>query len=238
MESALEEIDAVILCGGKGERLKSVSGDLPKALAKVAGRPFIDILLDELLRYRIRRIILSVGYGREKLKEHVRATGHDVEFSEEETPLGTGGAVKRAAFLLKSSTFLVMNGDSFCPVDLAGFLDFHEAKGGVLSLALSRPPPGNDYGVVAINEDRRIVGFREKAPCAAECFVNAGIYLMQEDIFAAMPARESFSLEYDLFPSILDRGCYAFLAEGDLIDIGTPERLERANRLLAQFKKN
>ena len=233
MESSLEQVDTVILCGGEGTRLRSLGGDLPKVLMKVGGRPFLDLLLESLYRQGLRRIILSVGYRREKIREHVRAAGQAVDFSEEERPLGTGGAVKQTAALIQSPSFLVLNGDSLCHVDLRRFYKFHCAREGILTMAVAKPLAGEEYGIVRINENHRITGYSEKTAGGAGDLINAGLYFMRRDIFAALPGKERFSLEYDLFPHILDRGCYAFPAAGELFDIGTPERLARAHRFLS-----
>ncbi len=100
-------------------------------------------------------------------------------------------------------------------------------------MAVVSPLAGEDFGVVRVNDDRQILGYSEKTAGGAETFINAGLYFMHRDIFSAFPRKERFSLEYDLFPNILHLGCYAFPAAGELFDIGTPERLERANRLLS-----
>ncbi len=211
-----------------------MGGDLPKVLMQVGGRPFLDILLENLYRQGLRRIILSVGYRREKIREHVRAAGHAVDFSAEERPLGTGGAVKQTAALIQSPSFLVLNGDSLCHVDLRRFYKFHCSREGILTMAVAKPLAGEEYGIVRINENDQITGYSEKTAGGAGDLINAGLYFMRRDIFSAMPGEEQFSLEYDLFPHILDRGCYAFPAEGELFDIGTPERLARANRFLSR----
>jgi len=233
MRHGLDKVEVIILCGGKGTRLASVSGELPKALMPVAGRPFIDILLENLLQYGFRRFILSVGYRKDRIKEHFADQEFAVDFSEEETPLGTGGAVKQAAQMTSSPSFMVVNGDSICRTNYLEFFDFHVQKGGIMSMVLSRPQSREDCGFVEIDQTNRIVNFAERNRCRTDCLVNAGIYLMRRDILSHMPHQDRFSLEYDLFPKIVDLGCYGFLSEGPLVDIGTPERLERAGRILA-----
>ena len=234
MQSVLEKIDAIILCGGKGERLASVSEGRPKALIDVAGRPFIDILMDDLLRSGLKRFILSVGYLREQIKSHFSQTDLLVEFSEEDAPLGTGGAIKKAAAYTRSSSFLVVNGDSICRTDLLKFYNFHIEKNGVLSMVLAKPLPGEDYGIVEMDESQRITRFAEKTKSGPASLINAGIYFINKEIISQMPGRDAFSLEYELFPKIVRLGCYGFSSKSPLIDIGTPERLARANILLAE----
>jgi len=234
MQTVLEKIDAIILCGGKGERLASVGEGRPKALINVAGRPFIDILMDDLLQYGLKRFILSVGYLKEQMKSHFSKTDILVEFSEEDAPLGTGGAIKRAAAYMHSSSFLVLNGDSICRTDLLKLYHFHIEKNGIVSMVLTKPLPGEDYGIVEMDESQRITRFAEKTVSNPASLVNAGIYFMKKEIISQMPGRDAFSLEYELFPKIVHLGCYGFRSGSPLIDIGTPERLAQANLLLAQ----
>jgi NDP-sugar pyrophosphorylase family protein len=131
-----------------------------------------------------------------------------------------------------------MNGDSICPVDFPQFYDFHIEKGGILSIVLTRPLSENAYGVVEVDSENRIVAFREKVGSRRGSFINAGIYMAERRIFDHMPAKASFSLEYDLFPKILPRGCYGFRTDADLIDIGTPERYVQALRRLSPSNSN
>jgi NDP-sugar pyrophosphorylase family protein len=220
--------DAVILCGGLGTRLRPISKDLPKVLVPFAGRAFIDILIESLLPFGFRRFVLCVGHFREKVRTHFHARDYEVVFSEESEPLGTGGALKNAQPHIKSSPFLLLNGDSLCPTDLNGFRDFHEKKGGLFSLVLTRPLSENAYGMVELDQENRIVAFREKADARGGSFINAGIYLVESRIFDLMPEAARFSLEYELIPSVLPNGCYGFVTDAELIDIGTPERYGRA----------
>ena len=221
-------MDAVILCGGLGTRLRPVSGDLPKVLMPFAGKPFIDILIESLLPYGFRRFILCVGHLKEKVRAHFGMRDYEVLFSEESEPLGTGGALKNARPHILSSLFLLLNGDSLCPTDLNRFHDFHVRKGGVLSIVLTRPLSENAYGVVELNRENRIVAFREKSGVREGSFINAGIYLAERGIFDLMPETAHFSLETDLIPAVLPHGCYGLVTNAKLIDIGTPERYARA----------
>ena len=223
-------IDAVILCGGLGTRLRPISGELPKVLMPFAGRPFIDILIESLLPFGIKRFILCVGYRRDRIREHFRDKDYEVEFSEETEPLGTGGALKNARPYITSSPFLLLNGDSLCPIDLHLFYDFHMRKGGILSLVLARPLSENSYGVVEVDQENRILAFREKAEAQRGSFINAGIYIAEYGIFDLMPAATRFSLETDLIPAILPYGCHGFATDADVIDIGTPERYVHAQK--------
>lgn len=221
-------IDTLILCGGLGTRLKSVSGDLPKVLTKVAGRPFIDLLLDSLTRFGLENFILCAGYGRDVLRSHFENSRYNISFSEESSPLGTGGALKNAKPFIKSPFFLLLNGDSYCAVDYTELIEFHRQKKAMMTLVLSKPEEGEDYGAVVLSDSGRIVQFREKSKIEGNMLVNAGIYLFDSRVFKHMPPDDKFSLEYDLFPRMLDFDCYGFPTDSRLIDIGTPERHKRA----------
>ena len=237
MSQKLSEMDVVILCGGLGKRLRPVVSGQPKVLAKIGERTFLDILIDNLLLYRFKNIILCVGYLKEQIKNHFDydyGKNHDytITFSEEEEPLGTGGALKKAKTLIKSNPFMVMNGDSICKVNFRSFIDFHVEKEALLSIVLLRSNTAvQDYGSVTIDDSQRITDFNEKIVGRSENIINAGVYLMGKDIFSYMPEQNRFSLEYELFPKIIDNRCYGFLTEREFIDIGTPERYEKAKIL-------
>lgn len=224
--------DAVILCGGLGTRLRPVSGDLPKALVPFAGRPFIDILIESILPFGFRRFVLCVGYRSEKIREHFGRQDYEVVFSEESEPLGTGGALKNARPHILSNPFLLLNGDSLCPTDLTEFLRFHDRRGGILSMVLTRPLAEHDYGVIMLDGQARITAFREKEAAQKGSYINAGIYLMDHRLLDLMPASATFSLERDLIPELLPYGCYGYITDGSLIDIGSPERYCQASTAL------
>lgn len=232
----LREIDVVILCGGLGKRLRPTF-EGPKVLAKIGEKTFLDILIDNLLMHGFKNIILSVGYLKEQIKNHFNCDynkSHDclITFSEEEEPLGTGGALKKVKKWIISNPFMVVNGDSICKVNFRIFFEFHLEKKALLSMVLVYSNTAQDYGSVVLNESQEITDFNEKIAGKSDNLINAGIYLMGKDIFSYMPKQKKFSLEYELFPQIIKNRCYGFLTESELIDIGTPERYEKAiNRL-------
>lgn len=232
----LGEIDVVILCGGLGTRLRPIVSDRPKALAKIGETAFLDILIGNIRRQGFRNIILCVGHLRDQIKTHLNHNGkeHDITFSEEVEPLGTGGALKKAKSLIRSNPFMVLNGDSICKINFSDFYGFHASKGGILSMALVRSKIARGSGGVTVDGSQRITSFRERvADGRSECLVNAGIYFMQRGIFSRMPDKNKFSLEHDLFPKLVATGeCYGFITDGELIDIGTPEGYKKANHHL------
>lgn len=230
-----EKIDVIILCGGLGTRLRPVIDDQPKVLVKIGEKTFLDLLIDDLVIQGFKNIILNVGYLKEQIRKHFisnKRSNCTIRFSEEDEPLGTGGALKNAIPLIKNDFFMAMNGDSICKVDLRNFIDFHIEKEALLSIVLASSKTAKDYGSVALDELQRITSFNEKVVGKSENLINAGIYLMDKVIFSDMP-NNSFSLEYDLFPKVIvSNRCYGFLTNSKVIDIGTPERYEKAIDLL------
>lgn len=197
-----EQIDIVMLCGGKGKRLQPVLNDRPKPMAEINGRPFLDILIDYITNYGFQRFILCTGYMGNFIKEYYQKKKGEIEilFSEEKEPLGTGGCIKNAELLIKGNTFLVLNGDSFILLDLNKFVIFHTEKKAIVSMAVSMSDKNDDYGRVKLGNDNRIISFNEKV--ADTNLINAGVYLFEKDVLSLIPANTNYSLEYDLFPSI------------------------------------
>lgn len=222
----------MVLAGGFGTRLGELIGHRPKPLAAVQGRPFLDLLIDELVAQQITRIILCVGYLREQIVARYR-TRRDVDilFSEETVPLGTGGAVKEAAGLVRSDLVLILNGDSYCKVRFSDFLAYHESKRADISMVVADSRGRTDGGSVDVAADGRILGFLEKSATAAgrSPFINAGIYLMRKSLPATWAFPAPFSLENDVFPrAAADGHCFGFRVDSEVVDIGTPERYREA----------
>ena len=228
----LSTTDVLILCGGLGTRFRSISGGGQKILVELAGKAFIDILIESILSFGSRRFILCVGHERDRVKEHFKNKNLEVVFSEENECLGTGGAVKNAMPYVESSPFLVLNGDSLCTIDYGQFFKFHQQKRGLLSIVLTKPLPETDYGVIDIDGNYRIISFQEKAKNHKGNYINAGIYLLNHEVFQLMPKANKISLEYDFIPRVITNGCYGFVTERELTDIGTPERYRRAKIII------
>ena len=228
--SQIAAIDAVILCGGLGTRLQPVVPDRPKALAAIQGTPFLDILVDDLRRQGIRRFVFCVGHMKEQIIAHFSGrTDSDYFFSAEDSPLGTGGAVRNAQPLIRSDPFLVLNGDSFCRVDYAALLRFHQAKRSALTVVAAPIRNRDDGGTLQLDQEGRLVSFQEKSTAPAARFINAGVYLMPLDIVRGWLPDRPFSLERDVFPQLAaTRRCFGFAVDSDVIDIGTPDRYQGA----------
>ncbi len=229
------EIDTVILCGGQGKRLRSVLSDTPKVLANINGKPFLDIVLQHLKGQGLRRIILCTGYKADAIEQYYRQhrQGMTFEFSRETEALGTGGALKNARPLILSDPFFVLNGDSFCPVDMNALMVFHQTNSARVSIVVSHAPEGKTdaFGTVTLDQKARIAYFLEKGSEQKGDYVNAGIYCLGKDVWALLPNSARFSLEYDFFPAVLaDKRVYGFLAKDSFCDIGTPERYALAKQ--------
>ena len=223
-----ENLDAVILAGGLGTRLMAKISGTPKVLAPVSDRVFLDILVASLIVHGFRRFIFCVGYLGEQIIGHFQSREDcRAVFSVEETPLGTGGAIKNAIGKVNSEMLLVLNGDSFCALNYGEFFVFHEAKKAVISIAVSELEETGEYGSITLDQDCRIVSFDEKTRAAhASSIISAGIYLFGRDAMDALSAfPRVFSLERDFFPTMVKtHPCYGYRASGKLWDIGTPER--------------
>ena len=233
MRDILAKVDVLILCGGFGSRLSSVNPDRPKGLAPVGGKPFLDILVEDLVQQGFQRIIFCVGHLKEQIIDRYN-TRKDAEylFSQEDIPLGTGGAVQNAFPLIHSNPVLVMNGDSLCPLDFAKFYQFHLDKSAAASLVLAAQHGRCDGGAVCLDDKQQVQSFAEKSKVpTSECFINSGIYLFQTDAIDLPRLAPPFALEYDVLPALVrSRPCFGFVVSSELVDIGTPERYSRVNR--------
>jgi len=234
-----EETDVVLLCGGLGTRIRSVLGDTPKALAPIHKRPFILVLMDYIASFGFSNFILCVGYRGEAVESMFAAqpTSWHVEFSRETSPLGTGGALKGARHLTRSRDLLVMNGDSFCAVNLQKMLAFHRLKGAGITMAVAPIKCASEYGSVRIGEDDRILAFDEKRDDAKQGWVNAGIYVFSRAIVDSLIAQVPLSLERDVFPLLAGQSFFAFRSAERLYDIGTPDRYALAQRKISAIMR-
>jgi D-glycero-alpha-D-manno-heptose 1-phosphate guanylyltransferase len=217
-------MEAIILAGGKGTRLKDVIRDIPKPMAPIHGKPFLEYLVMQLTRWNIRDIVLSVGYKYEIIQNYFqdgkRWHAH-IRYSVENSPLGTGGAIRESARLINGDDFLVMNGDSYFDLDFETFHSFHLSKESSLSLALAAMDDTGRYGRVVVNNFGKVLGFKEK--CSGGCgLINSGVYLFNHNALPIFPPG-NISLEQHILPQIVDKGLYAVQHNVFFIDIGIPE---------------
>lgn len=224
------DVTAVILAGGTGTRLRPVVDDRPKGLAEVEGRPFLSFLLGQLDAAGVRRVVFSTGYLAPRIEAEFgdRFGGMGLSYSPEETALGTGGGLRLAATRIDSSSLLVLNGDSFCDVDLGAFLADHLGAGRLPSMVLSRQADTTRFGRVDLTPDGRIGSFAEKGAATGAGWINAGIYAVDRRQVLTVAAGRAVSLEREVFPAWIEGGLRGFPCEGRFLDIGTPESYRQA----------
>ncbi len=230
----LAQIDFVILCGGLGKRLRPVTGELPKVLAAVNGKPFLRILVEYIASQGGRRFILCTGYGAETVENDLKKSLPHLEiiFSREDEPLGTGGAIKKAASHVQSADFVAMNGDCFCTLSYGAMVDFHQQRKAVATIAVTEVKEMGDFGTIEFGKDERISAFKEKVRLNKPAYVNTGTYCLRCDVFSYVDTAEKFSIEYDFFPKLVGKNFFAYPTQGKFIDIGTPERYQQAQHIL------
>ncbi len=231
------DTEIVILCGGLGTRLSPLIADAPKPMAKIHGLPFLDYLMKFYYNFGFKKFILCVGHKADCIISYYRESefGKHIVFSRESTPLDTAGAVKNAEPHIGGEYFFVVNGDSFCDYNPHEFTAFHTAKTDALMSAVVVPRSRRtDAGNVEIDENTGLmVSYKEKGASSSAPYINAGIYIFNRKILEKIPAGMKVSLEQSLFPAMVNRGAYAYPIHRDVIDIGTPERYQRA---LSYFK--
>jgi D,D-heptose 1,7-bisphosphate phosphatase len=243
-DSLDEKVDAIILAGGLGTRLREVTSDLPKVLAPVRGKPFLDIILHSLNAYGfIRRVVIAVGYMSEKIISHYggeQPYRFEIAFSIERELLGTGGGIKRALKLTSTSNVLVLNGDSYVETDLNQLCWDHKTKGADMTIVLKSVDDAGRFGMVSLDRDSRVVNFEEKKErsngTALQGIVNAGVYLLDRSLFDGVEDGIPVSLERELFPAILGKKIYGHVSKGKFIDIGTPESFRMADSYLQEVQ--
>lgn len=231
--------DVVILAGGLGKRLHSVTGGAQKVLAKIGDQPFLEILIDYIASQGGVRFILCVGHGGDEVQAYFKNKYQDREiiFSIEESPLGTGGAIKQGSAQVKTDTFLAMNGDCFCVIDYKRLIVHHIKNKAKATLAVTLMPDARDYGTIEIASNGTIEAFKEKQPVIREAFINTGTYCFDRQVFSLVETPSKFSIELDFFPKLTGQGFYAFEVESRFIDIGTPERYSWAQEHLKNLRE-
>jgi NDP-sugar pyrophosphorylase family protein len=227
---------AVILAGGEGTRLRPLTLTTPKPVVPVVDRPFLRHQLDLLATAGVTEIVFSVAYRPERIQSVFgdgAALGRKIRYAVEETPLGTGGAVKNAEAELDGTT-IVFNGDILTDVDLPAVVRRHREAGASATIVLAPVPNPAAYGLVEIDEGGRVRRFIEK-PDPSQITtdtINAGIYVLEKETLSLMPPGVSHSIERAFFPALLARGDHvaAYVHRGYWIDIGTPEKYLQVHR--------
>jgi NDP-sugar pyrophosphorylase family protein len=235
----IETIDAVVLAGGLGTRLRGAY-DGPKCMAPVRGRPFLEYVLYELRSCGFHRLILCVGHKRDEIISYFKngqGFGMEIHYAVEPELLGTAGALANASKLLTSDPILVLNGDSFFQLNFAELVETHIRRGAVGTVAVRSATDSSRYGVVEADNEGRIVAFREKESRGLQKYINGGVYVMSRALLGNIPPAHPSSLEREIFPAAVEHGLYACPMEGFFIDIGIPSDLLRAQAEMPDLQR-
>jgi mannose-1-phosphate guanylyltransferase len=224
---------AVILCGGKGTRLRPITQEIPKPLIPIHGKALIEHLIDLFKKYDIYDIILSVGYKKEKVMEYFGdGTRFGVKISyieeSEDAPLGTAGPLKKARSIL-TDTFIVTNGDELKDLNLEEMYDIHKSNNSTATIALTTVPDPSNYGVADLSGSR-ILRFIEKPPKeeAPSNLINSGLYILEPEVLDIIPDGQA-SIERDVFPIVAHNGkLFGYPFSGQWHDTGDILRYEKA----------
>ena len=233
-------MEAILLCGGLGTRLRSVVSDRPKPMADIAGKPFLHYLVKMLSESGVKHLIFALGYMGEQIEEYFQSGedyGLSISYSYEDSPLGTGGAIRNALSKVSAENVLVLNADTYFHTDYESLLREQIKNKAAMTIASRKIEDISRYGAILKDESGRILRWNEKmssdqaeAPCPGE--INGGIYVMQKSLIEKIPEGKQ-SLENDCIPAWLEDGLYlqAVPSDGYFMDIGIPEDY-------AQFKED
>jgi mannose-1-phosphate guanylyltransferase len=221
-------MQALILAGGEGTRLRPLTSTVPKPVLPLANRPFISYMIDWLEAHGFDDVVMSCGFLASQVRSVLgegKGSGVRIRYVEEEQPLGTAGAVKHAESLL-DGTFAVLNGDVLTDFDLGALARFHFERGAAATIALIAVEDPSAYGLVRTSTSGEILAFLEK-PRPDEIDtdqINAGAYVLEPEVLERIEPGRAVSFEREVFPSLIGSGLYGFRAQGYWLDIGTPER--------------
>ncbi len=222
--------EAIVLAGGLGTRLQSVVADVPKSLAPVAGKPFLSYLLDYSKQQGIKNFVFALGYKTELIESFVKEylpTG-TFRFSIEQEPLGTGGAIYRAAGLLSSPAGIVLNADTFFSVSFSDLGEMHKKQKADCTLALKPMKSFDRYGAVNMDSRHLVTGFTEKK-FLEQGLINGGVYALSREAFLKHPFLPVFSFEKDyLEKEYRSKKIFGMVSDAYFIDIGIPADYQRA----------
>ncbi|MGH2922841.1 MAG: sugar phosphate nucleotidyltransferase [Solirubrobacterales bacterium] len=224
-------MQALILAGGAGTRLRPLTESVAKPALPLAGRPHIAYVIDWLAGHGVDDVVISCGHAAGAVRDALEGFGGPpIRFVEEPDPRGTAGAIRFARDLL-AERFLVLNGDVLCDLDLAALADHHDRAGATATIALHPVADPSAYGLVRRRDDGEITAFLEK-PDPAETDtdeINAGAYLLERAVLDEIPPGREVSIEREVFPRMIGRGLHGVRLDGYWIDIGTPDRFLQAN---------
>lgn len=216
-------MEAIILAGGLGTRLREVVQNVPKPLAPINGKPFLEYIFDNLYEQKFKRIILAVNYKKEYIQTYFKNSykGMEIEYSVEKEPLLTGGAIKKALSYCKEKNVFVLNGDTYFEVDLSQMYHFHCIREADITIAKKMMVDCGRYGTIECLDDK-VIGFKEKY-LKTSGYINGGLYLIKRNLLDEFLERK-FSFEKEVLQnSMKNFNVYSYESTGYFIDIGIPE---------------
>lgn len=230
--------EALVLAGGLGTRLRACVPELPKPLAPVAGRPFLEYLLVKLKSEGIRRVVLSVGYRHEVIVDHFGKTWNGLEliYAIEDTPLGTGGALALALENAESEHVLAMNGDTLVDADFQALAARRAAEDAPFAMLVREIEDAGRFGVCCI-EDGRLTGFTAGTP-GQSGWINAGVYCLERDFLSGLSLSLPCSFEADILPAAVEK--YRMVVQStdaSFIDIGIPNSYRHAQHFIPEIAR-
>lgn len=231
-------MEAIVLAGGLGTRLKDVVKDVPKPMALVCGRPFLEYILNQLQKGGIAKVVLSVGYMSKVINDYFgcRYGTIDIEYSIEEAPLGTGGGILQSLEFVNTNQVLVVNGDTFFRVDISNLHAVHDEKNADVTIAAKYLENPGRYGTITFDKTGKLLSFIEKAKGKGG-YINGGIYLINKDILLSASLPSAFSFEIDFLKKRGENLNIQVMPSDDyFIDIGIPRDYEIAQKEMNAIK--
>lgn len=228
---------AIILAGGFGTRLQPVVSGLPKPMAPINGKPFLEILLNRMNNNGFTHVILSVGYMKEKITSYFGSKYKNIliNYVTEGEPLGTGGAIKKSLYLTDNNyPCFIFNGDSFLELEFRHIFETHNKIMPIITMSTYLMQDASRYGIVEINNASKVISFAEKQSKLSG-YINAGVYLVNPKLLLEKFTKKIFSFEEFLNQNINNLNIYAYKTNKLFIDIGIPEDYKRAQDILAHY---
>jgi mannose-1-phosphate guanylyltransferase len=229
-------MQAIVLVGGEGTRLRPLTSSTPKPALTLVDRPFLAYMIEWLAGHGVSEVVLACGFLPDVLREALAGeeerAGARIRYVVEPEPLGTAGAIRFAADQLGDELedrFLALNGDVLTDLDLSALLRAHEERGARATIALHPVEDSSAFGLVHSGPEGEVLAFLEKTGEAAPGEVNAGMYALERSVLDLIPPGENVSIERDVFPRLVGEGLHGLLLEGYWVDIGTPERYLQAS---------
>ena len=230
-------MQAIILAGGQGTRLREKYPDRPKALVPILNRPFIAWQLDWLASAGIHAVHIAAGYMASAIREWIASNAPKkmtITLSEEPSPLGTAGGLKHIEYEVQTNPFVAVNGDSLLPnLDWHEFMEAHRLSSAAVTVAVTRVEQAGRYGTVEFDESNLVTAFLEKTERKSG-WINGGLYIMSQETMRHIAPGQALSLEKDVFPVMSWlRTLQAYKAAGPILDMGTPEGIQEMEKFLS-----